>query len=94
MISFLSLWNDHKLITRYIYIVYMVIEFNANVYMHLHVVIYFANQFVQGKNHLNLQMNQEATKAFSSLKVTYGMAIALGHNIIIRLGLGLGLGFA
>ena len=60
--------------------------------MHLHVLIYFANQFVQGKNHLNLQMNQEATKAFSSLKVTYGMAIAtpLGHNIIIRLGLGLG----
>ena len=61
--------------------------------MHLHVLIYFANQSVQGKNHLNLQMNQEATKAFSSLKVTYyGMAIAtpLGHNIIIRLGLGLG----
>ena len=51
--------------------------------MHLHVVIHFANQFVQGKDHLNLQMNQEATKAFSSLKVTYGMAIAtpLGHNI-------------
>ena len=72
----------------------MVIEFNANVYMHLHVVIYFANQFVQGKNHLNL--HQEATKAFSSLKVTYGMAIAtpLGHNINIRRGLGLGLGFA
>ena len=47
---------------------------------------------MQGKNHLNLQMNQEAAQAVNSLKVTYGMAIAtpLGHNIIIRLGLGLG----
>ena len=44
------------------------------------------------KVRITLQMNQEATKGFNSLKVTYGMAIAtsLGRNIIIRLGLGLG----